>query len=557
MKSKHNLLIHSQPQCLANPHKPQYGGGIIKNPELNHSLRGWSTFGNAKIEQRESGGNKFIVAHSRNQPHDSISQKLYLQKDKLYTFSAWIQVSDGDLPVAAVFKTTSGFKHAGTVFAKSKCWSMLKGGLTVNASGPAELYFEANNTSVEIWVDSISLQPFTQEQWKSHQDQSIEKTRKRNVRIHVVDEQGNPLPNASISIVQKKVGFPFGSAINKNLLNNPAYQNWFKSRFTVTVFENEMKWYANEASQGQENYQDADALLQFAQQNSIAVRGHTVLWEDPTVIQGWVNSLSPTDLAKAAAKRINSVMSRYKGQLIAWDVVNENLHHSFFEDKLGQTASGSFYNQAKTIDGTTTLFMNEFNTVEDSRDGKSAPDKYLQKLKEIQSFPGNNDLKLGIGLQAHFNNNPPNLAYARATIDTLASTGFPVWITELDVAKSLGDPTQAQYLEQILREFHAHPKVNGIIIWSAWSPGGCYQMCLTDNNFNNLQTGNVVDKLIKEWGGSTLAGTADTQGFFEASLSHGDYEVKITHPTVKISSLAQRLEVSSLEQTTLHLQVSA
>ena len=117
--------------------------------------------------------------------------------------------------------------------------------------------------------------------------------------------------------------------------------------------------------------------------------------------------------------------------------------------------------------------------------------------------------------------------------------------------------TQAQYLEQILREFHAHPKVNGIIIWSAWSPGGCYQMCLTDNNFNNLQTGNVVDKLIKEWGGSTLAGTADTQGFFEASLSHGDYEVKITHPTVKISSLAQRLEVSSLEQTTLHLQVSA
>ena len=82
-------------------------------------------------------------------------------------------------------------------------------------------------------------------------------------------------------------------------------------------------------------------------------------------------------------------------------------------------------------------------------------------------------------------------------------------------------------------------------------------MCLTDNNFNNLQTGNVVDKLIKEWGGSTLAGTADTQGFFEASLSHGDYEVKITHPTVKISSLAQRLEVSSLEQTTLHLQVSA
>lgn len=34
---------------------------------------------------------------------------------------------------------------------------------------------QSNDTSVEIWVDSISLQPFTEEEWKSHQDQSIAK----------------------------------------------------------------------------------------------------------------------------------------------------------------------------------------------------------------------------------------------------------------------------------------------------------------------------------------------------------------------------------------------
>ena len=78
---------------MANPHKPQYGGGIIINPELNDGLRGWSTFGNAKIEQRVLEDNKYIVAHSRNQPEDSISQKLYLQKDKLYTFSGKLSFS--------------------------------------------------------------------------------------------------------------------------------------------------------------------------------------------------------------------------------------------------------------------------------------------------------------------------------------------------------------------------------------------------------------------------------------------------------------------------------
>lgn len=36
---------------------------------------------------------------------------------------------------------------------------------------------QSKNTSVEIWVDSISLQPFTQEQWKSHQHQSVEKVK--------------------------------------------------------------------------------------------------------------------------------------------------------------------------------------------------------------------------------------------------------------------------------------------------------------------------------------------------------------------------------------------
>ena len=92
-KKNKKILLYSQPQCLANPHKPQYCGGIIINPELNDGLRGWSTFGNAKIEQRVLEDNKYIVAHSRNQPEDSISQKLYLQKDKLYTFSGKLSFS--------------------------------------------------------------------------------------------------------------------------------------------------------------------------------------------------------------------------------------------------------------------------------------------------------------------------------------------------------------------------------------------------------------------------------------------------------------------------------
>lgn len=123
---------------------------------------------------------------------------------------------------------------------------------------------------------------------------------------------------------------------------------------------------------------------------------------------------------------------------------------------------------------------------------------------------------------------------------------------------------QAQYLEQVLREAHAHPTVSGIVIWSAWKPGGCYRMCLTDNNFRNLATGNVVDKLLREWGGlkaNEVEGMTDANGFFESSLFHGDYNVKISHPDGVINSpLTASPNVAStdaVQETTLLLQVAA
>lgn len=59
-------------------------------------------------------------------------------------YTAWIQVNEGKVPVTAVFKTSEGFKHGGAVVAESNCWSMLKGGVTVDASGPVQLYFEVH-----------------------------------------------------------------------------------------------------------------------------------------------------------------------------------------------------------------------------------------------------------------------------------------------------------------------------------------------------------------------------------------------------------------------------
>lgn len=255
----------------------------------------------------------------------------------------------------------------------------------------------------------------------------------RKVRLHAVDQEGNPLVNATISIKQRKQTFPFGCAISKHILTNPTYQNWFTSRFTVTTFENEMKWYSTENIQGVENYSIPDAMLQFAKSRNVSVRGHNVFWDDPQYQPWWVKSLSPSQLRLAAEKRINSVVSRYEGQLIAWDVMNENLHFSFFESKLGTDASRVFYRRAHQIDRRTRMFLNEFNTIEESRDESASPGKYMEKLREIRAFALNSG-PMGIGLEAHFDQ--PNLPYMRAAIDTLAAARLPIWLTEVDVKSS-------------------------------------------------------------------------------------------------------------------------
>lgn len=75
-------------KCLDEVWKVQYGGGIIQNPEFDNGVEGWAVYGQGQIEEKTTkNGNKFIAAHNRTQTSDSLSQRVQLQKGKLYAFS--------------------------------------------------------------------------------------------------------------------------------------------------------------------------------------------------------------------------------------------------------------------------------------------------------------------------------------------------------------------------------------------------------------------------------------------------------------------------------------
>lgn len=194
-------------------------------------------------------------------------------------------------------------------------------------------------------------------------------------------------------------------------------------------------------------------MVKFAKSRGVTIRGHNVLWDDVRFQPPWVPGLSSNDLSAAANKRVNSVVSRYRGQLIHWDVVNENLHWNFLESKLGGNASNSFYGKANQIDGSMIPFLNEYNTIEEPSDGAVSPPRYLQRISEMRSNGYNGPL--GIGVQGHFTS--ANLPYTRSAIDQLATARLPIWVTELDVKPSgnqvnpkNGKPVICHFLEIFL-----------------------------------------------------------------------------------------------------------
>ncbi|PIA57315.1 hypothetical protein AQUCO_00600211v1 [Aquilegia coerulea] len=381
-----------------------------------------------------------------------------------------------------------------------------------------------------------------------NQEYRIKTERKRAVTLHVSDTQGNVLEGAQIQVQQISRDFPFGSAIAKTIVDNLPYQDWFVKRFNAAVFENELKWYATEPHQGKINYTIADQMMQFIRTNQIAVRGHNIFWEDPVYTPAWVLNLTGSELRAAVHSRIQSLMNKYKEEFIHWDVSNEMLHFDFYEEKLGPNATLDFFKTAHQSDPLATLFMNDFNVVETCADVDSTVDSYILRLKDLKRGGATMD---GIGLEGHFT--VPNLPLMRAVLDKLATLGLPIWLTEIDISKTLDKQAQAIYLEQVLREGFSHPYVNGIMLWTALHPNGCYQMCLTDNNLHNLPAGDVVDKLLQEWQTEDRMEQTDDHGSYSFFGFLGEYNVNVKYGNRTINSTFSLCRSDETRHFNIHL----
>lgn len=247
-------------------------------------------------------------------------------------------------------------------------------------------------------------------------------------------------------------GIKAGTCLSPFMISNADLSNLITEQFNSVTMENAMKpdYIFDKNASITAGYPvvefnaDALSMMAWAKENNFSLRGHTLVWYSQT--PDWIfheefNSAKPLVTADVMLDRMDHYISQIfstleeKGYLdlfYAYDIVNEGVNDDgSLRDCLWKQTIGddyiwyAFYYANKYAPESVDLYYNDYNE----------QFKYngLVKLVETLKDEEGNYLIDGIGLQGHLYTKDDLNTYFRA-METLASTGLKLQVTELDVS---------------------------------------------------------------------------------------------------------------------------
>jgi endo-1,4-beta-xylanase len=246
-----------------------------------------------------------------------------------------------------------------------------------------------------------------------------------------------------------------GAAVEARRLGEATFARVLAASFNSLSPENDMKWANVEPSSGQFSFRAGDALVAFAEQNGMRVRGHTLIWHQQ--LAPWVAGLSGEALHAAMVRHVTGVVSHWKGKISQWDVVNEafadgpggGLRQDSPFTALGPTFIDDAFRAAHEADPEAQLFYNDYE-LEDLGTAKTEAVYQLARRLKAAGVPLG-----GVGFQMHVDSRHwPAAGVIRQTFERFAALGLAVEITEMDVPVGEMRGDLAQKLEQQKRLTH-------------------------------------------------------------------------------------------------------
>ncbi|MBO4498695.1 MAG: endo-1,4-beta-xylanase [Bacteroidaceae bacterium] len=264
--------------------------------------------------------------------------------------------------------------------------------------------------------------------------------------------------------------FKVGCAVNSGIVSgrNAKALSILQDNFNAISPENDLKPEVIHPARDRWNFGPGDRYVQFGKEHGMFVLGHTLIWHNQTPSfffthdDGTPNSRD--EMREVLRSYIETVIKHYDGKVDAWDVVNEivgddgNYRSTVWTNAFdgdGDEIVRLAFKYASEYSPGTELYYNDFNMWRPAkRDGVIRMIRMLQK----------EGIRIdGVGIQAHWGLNYPKNEYIEACIDSFATLGIKVMVTELDVdvlpisregqviGRSLNDPLyQLEEFEEYL-----------------------------------------------------------------------------------------------------------
>lgn len=253
----------------------------------------------------------------------------------------------------------------------------------------------------------------------------------------------DPGTTKTLRQLAKPTGVRIGTAVDTSALAaDDTYAAAAAAQFNSVTPENVMKWEVVEPERGKLDFTEADKLVAFAKANKQKVRGHTLVWHSqvPAWLTEGVESgdIGKKELRRILKRHIKDEVGHFKGQIWAWDVVNEafeddgtgNLRDSLWLRELGPGYIADAFRWAHKADPKAILFYNDYNT-----EGINTKSDAVYKLvKELRSEGVPIE---GYGVQGHLSTEYPLPEDMQANLQRFGKLGLKTAVTEADVRITL------------------------------------------------------------------------------------------------------------------------
>lgn len=248
-----------------------------------------------------------------------------------------------------------------------------------------------------------------------------------------------PILEKGGSGLRHRVISTLGVAIENEALQSLQSRELIARRFTGITCQSAMKSRVIFAQRGKYNFKPARLAVEFASHYKMKLRGHTLLWH--LAMPSWLVELVERGEASASIEKyIYDVARQFRGNITAWDVVNEPISDSrsgsalkstILTRKLGEDIIRRAFSISHHADPHSRKYINDFFFLLSDERCRNK----MKNLLRYATYLRTKDTPIhGLGLQGHLNAGSllpfkERVCFFREIKDL----GLQISITELDV----------------------------------------------------------------------------------------------------------------------------